>query len=132
MVLLNFGLCAIACSFIILSASRLAISRYKKGGVLWTDSSFWLSVGFLLVSLGLLEFCIMRVWQALTTAHIPFVQSPTWAMVASVTILMGLCAKMRVLSINKPETGRRFLIAAALWCVFCAAREALTAHYGLY
>lgn len=132
MVLLIFGLCAIACSFIILSACRLAVSLYQKGGVLWNDSSFWLSVGFSLVSLGLLEFCVMRVWQSIATTHVPFVQSRTWAMVASVTILLGLCAKMRVLSINKPATGRRFLIAAGLWVLFCIGREALVLWYGLH
>jgi hypothetical protein len=135
MVLLIFGLCAIACAFIILSAVRVTVTRYKsnKSSLLpWSDASFWLSSGFALVSLGLLEFCLMRIWQGLFTTHVPFVQSRTWAMVASVTILLGLCAKMRVLAINQPSTGRRFLIAAGVWCAFCMAREALIVWYGYY
>lgn len=135
MVLLIFGLCAIACVFIILSSIRVTVARYNSARAIaspWTDASFWLSGGFALVSLGLLEFCLMRVWQSLLTAHVPFVQSRTWAMVASVTILLGLCAKMRVLAINRPSTGHRFLMAAGAWVMFCVAREMLVFWHGYY
>ena len=130
MVLLVFGLTGLACLFIILSAWRLCKAHYNRGKPVWNDSYFWLSSGFGLVSVGLLEFSVIRVWQALFSTHVPFVQVRMWAMIASVTILLGLCAKMRVLAINRPGTGRRFLIAGAVWCAFCMAWTAARSHYG--
>ena len=125
-----FGLSSIACLFIILSATRLCAARLKVASPLWSDSYFWLSFGFGLVSLGLLEFSVMRVYQAMFLPIVPFIQVKMLAMIASVTILLGLCAKMRVLAINRPDTGVRFLIAAALWIVFSVAWELAIGHYG--
>lgn len=112
-----FGLCAIACAFIVTTFLQLSYERVRQPKW-WGDVYFWLVTGSFWVGAGLLWFSVVRAWQAMMLPIMPFVQSPLNAQVAATIILLGLSFKVRAISIGNSWITGWFLGLCAAWAGF--------------
>lgn len=126
MAMFVFGVLGIASLFSLLSFSSLAWRRWRSGTV-WRDPYFWLSLGIATICVGMLEFAVVRTFQAATHDPVPFVQNGSLALTATALIFAGLACFLRAKALAQPHVGRWFLVAVASWGTICLIFELLGA-----
>lgn len=114
-----FGVMGVAAAFSLVAFGNLAWRRSRRKRVI-RDVYFWLAAGIAFLCLGLLEFAVVRTYQAWTHPEIPFVQNSAAALLATTLLGIGLTCFIRAKALKHPEFGYVFVSSAVLWTTITA------------